>query len=1075
MRSKTVVPVVLILLFASAASAQLTSIETWGGSYGVTFQCNGTPINDAGTMYVLLVRKSDGDLFLLSLSDVSVIESDCSVSSKVNVAGGGGVTISGNTITSTENSSLTFTATIDGTNMTGMISEEDLTGSFDLQRMSTEIGPLTGEYAGTYTLGAPCSGGGRAELQGNLAVSLFHGSMRVAGISMYDLPGIDTEGCTAGVFGPLTIPLAGTVTGSSFEGYIGSELFLSFSGTAVDSMLSGTITSQVVTSGESTGTFTLTRTSGAPPPTIESFLASPTVTRPGQPVVLLWSTSNATSVTIDPGLGSQLPDGAVTVTPAATTTYTLSATGESGTATRQVTVAVIDTPEVVLTALPQPMVQGTGAAGATTEFVLTNLGGTASSVSLGRQGDFFTQSPESFTLEPGQSQRVMITGLAQNTGSFHGFSMPSGPGIPSGLVVPVELLSVPAPTGPTAAEPEMVRVDVIGAFGSNPTGTATFRNTGQAKIQGILTSTVPWLIPESGLIEIEPGETVTVSFAIERGNRPANAELGSVEGKLLLVFRSGASGKNAAPRDGAATSSSLVTVVDTSSPPVEEAAIPQLGAGEVALFVPGAGHVQGGSGLFFSDISLINLSGQQTLNNIDLYYTPTTPGASSLKTSLGGLAAGTPVALADVVRTVFGSESTLGSLQIRAPNIGQLAVNANILLRTRDENERTFGNTIPALRSDRSVAAGGSFYLTGLKRTSTSHTNLFIQETSGGVITVDLAYYDEAGTKLGERTGVQVGPFQLVGLFESDANPVLPLGAVSAVITSRGESTGRFAAYATPVDRVSGDSWSLVDWNTQSAFSGDEEMVIPVAGALRGANNLNFRTDVAVINREGTEGSGILRYIPRPEENLPPMDRTITLGAQQSAVLEDVTTTLFGLDPTNFTLGFMKFLPQSGSMTVTSRNFATQGEDPGTFGTGVATEASASSLRLGDVRRIGGIRDSAEDAIGAGVPGTFRSNFGLMETSGVAPVTVRVTVHFSYSTGSLAVSRGTASKEYTLQPNQFIQRSRVSREILGPSRDDYGDFDNLQVDFAVVGGNGAAAMWVSSVENDTGDSILRTR
>jgi hypothetical protein len=91
----------------------------------------------------------------------------------------------------------------------------------------------------------------------------------------------------------------------------------------------------------------------------------------------------------------------------------------------------------------------------------------------------------------------------------------------------------------------------------------------------------------------------------------------------------------------------------------------------------------------------------------------------------------------------------------------------------------------------------------------------------------------------------------------------------------------------------------------------------------------------------------------------------------------------------------------------------------------------------------------------------------------VAPVTVRVTVHYSFSGGTKAVARGSGSREYTLQPNAFLQLSRVSREVLGATRDDFGDFDNLQVDFAVVAGDGAAAVYVSSVENDTGDSILR--
>ncbi|MDX1583587.1 MAG: hypothetical protein R3338_08310, partial [Thermoanaerobaculia bacterium] len=751
----------------------------------------------------------------------------------------------------------------------------------------------------------------------------------------------------------------------------------------------------------------------APLPAILNFDSSPQTIRSGESTTLLWSTRDADGVVIDGGVGSQPPNGSAVVTPSQTTTYALTASGDGGSTTAQVTVRVITTPEVIVAALPEPMVQGTSSGGATASYVLKNVGGASTSISLSQQGDFFGQSPTSFTLEPGQSQRITLTGLQRDTGSFRGASIPSGSGLPSGTSIAVRLLSVPTPSGPTAAEPEAKRIDVVAPPGTNPTGSAVFRNTGEAKIQASAVSTVPWLLPPDELIEVDPGQSVTIPFGIDRTLRSTENEIGSTEGKLALVFRDGPSGKGAiSARNGAAASSSLVTVVDTSAPEAVPGEIPPLSPGEVALFIPGAGHVEGGPGLFFSDIALVNLKGSRTLNDIDLYYTPI--GSTETKTTtLSQLATGTPVQMADIVRTVFNAESTLGTLQIRAPDVDDLSVNANILLRKRTGEQKTYGNTIPALRSDRSVEPGGSVWITGLTRTETSHTNLFAQETAGGNVTVDFRFFDESGQLLGERLGIEVQPFQLAGLFFSNADPIMPLGSVSAVITSRPESTGRFAAYATPVDDVSGDSWSLVDWNAQNGFAGSENMLIPVAGALRGGGGLFFRTDLAVINRGDTPASGILRYIRRPEENAPPVDRTIELAGGESVILADVTSTLFEIDPAQINLGFMKFFPQSGAMTVTSRNFATLGDDPGTFGTGVATLPLAGSMRVGEVKRIGAVKDASLETVNNAVPGSFRSNIGIMETTGTAPVTVRVTVHFTFSTGTTAVARGTGSKEYT--------------------------------------------------------------
>jgi phospholipase C len=87
---------------------------------------------------------------------------------------------------------------------------------------------------------------------------------------------------------------------------------------------------------------------GTPPPSGGSgqvapsvtFTASPSAINTGQSATLTWTTANATSVSIDNGVGAQPVNGSVTVTPAATTTYTLTATGTGGTTTATTTVTV---------------------------------------------------------------------------------------------------------------------------------------------------------------------------------------------------------------------------------------------------------------------------------------------------------------------------------------------------------------------------------------------------------------------------------------------------------------------------------------------------------------------------------------------------------------------------------------------------------------------------------------------------------------------------------------------------------------------------------------------------------------
>src|ERR1043166_3310302 len=66
-----------------------------------------------------------------------------------------------------------------------------------------------------------------------------------------------------------------------------------------------------------------------------SFSANPDDIATGQTSTLVWNTTDATSVTIDNGVGSQPVSGSVVVQPTLTTTYTLTATGPRGRSPRQ--------------------------------------------------------------------------------------------------------------------------------------------------------------------------------------------------------------------------------------------------------------------------------------------------------------------------------------------------------------------------------------------------------------------------------------------------------------------------------------------------------------------------------------------------------------------------------------------------------------------------------------------------------------------------------------------------------------------------------------------------------------------
>jgi len=92
----------------------------------------------------------------------------------------------------------------------------------------------------------------------------------------------------------------------------------------------------------------------APPPAPPSVAlsASPASVQAGQPVTLTWSSTNATSVTLEPSVGRVAAQGSTTVRPSQSTTYTVTATGAGGSA--HASAQVIITPAPPPAAVQEP-------------------------------------------------------------------------------------------------------------------------------------------------------------------------------------------------------------------------------------------------------------------------------------------------------------------------------------------------------------------------------------------------------------------------------------------------------------------------------------------------------------------------------------------------------------------------------------------------------------------------------------------------------------------------------------------------------------------------------------------------
>jgi hypothetical protein len=709
---------------------------------------------------------------------------------------------------------------------------------------------------------------------------------------------------------------------------------------------------------------------------------------------------------------------------------------------------------LALLSQPQGMLQPAGSGGGTDSYTIANRGSVQASVALSQTGQFFTQTPSSFVIAPGATQKVTLTGTSQGPGSFSGTSTVSAGGVTQ-LRVPVTLLSAVPPSGTVRAVASQNRVDLAAAQGQNPQGSVAFRNDGSSTIQAIAVSDAPWLIPQSGVITIAPGQTVNVTFRIDRSLRPDGASSpGSIVGTLSLRFLTSASARLPFAGTGGA---SLVSVVDTTKPATSTAAIPPLEG--PAFFLTGVGHVTGGNNVvFISDVTIGNAVDAFSIGNVSLFFTPRDgSAASATQSSISTLLPNQAVSLADVVKNVYNNDQTVGTMQVRAGSIESIALAASIF--NASDPRGTFGTAIPVLRSDRSITTGQKLYLPGLVQDATHRTNFYLQETGGGAPTVRTDFLNSTGTVIGTRTDA-LEPFRMLQI----VSPA-PAGTVTAIVTQTGGS-GTVSGYATPLDSASGDTWAVTDWNTAFGSAPTGTVIIPIAGSAAGALGTFFRTDVAATNVGS--GTGNIRFTYRPTSGAEVV-RTTSLAPNRSYVVADIVKTLFNVSGDS--LGYILVDPLGRSITVTSRTYTTVAGSSATFGTAVPAIPLSTALRLGEKRVMAGLQDSSLATLSAGTPATFRTNVDMVETAG-APATVRLTLLFA---DGRSLASTVASKTYEIQPNQLFRINRITDNILGASRADYGDIRNFQLKFEVIGGAGRIVPTVSSTDNGTGDSILRVQ
>jgi hypothetical protein len=175
------------------------------------------------------------------------------------------------------------------------------------------------------------------------------------------------------------------------------------------------------------------------PPRIMTFAVDRTEIRQGESATLSWATENPNVVTIEPGIGRVTPHGIRSVSPLATTTYTLTVTGAgNATLTRAVTVTVPGTipaaaPPSATTTGPRPVPR--------TPEGRPDLTGVYGYGAAGRGAPAPGDLPATPTLKPG-AESFRVVRAPDDTGQY---AECRPPGIPQTFFVPYYVQFVQAP------------------------------------------------------------------------------------------------------------------------------------------------------------------------------------------------------------------------------------------------------------------------------------------------------------------------------------------------------------------------------------------------------------------------------------------------------------------------------------------------------------------------------------------------------------------------------------------------------------------------------------------------------
>jgi hypothetical protein len=290
------------------------------------------------------------------------------------------------------------------------------------------------------------------------------------------------------------------------------------------------------------------------------------------------------------------------------------------------------------------------------------------------------------------------------------------------------------------------------------------------------------------------------------------------------------------------------------------------------------------------------------------------------------------------------------------------------------------------------------------------------------------------------------------------------------------------------IDSHSGDIWAVTDWAQAQGFddtrpvrfavlaeepirsvrrrpirrpgAGGGDSVVEVAAADEA------RTELVVTNAGEVPALLVLRFFGSSGTAT---ETTSLIEAGRTLIFSDIAAAMGRAGAG----GQVVIEPISGRVSAAvrhMRNTTASDGDGGMIGATVPVVSDSSGMRLGQFLVVPFIEDATRAHSEERLAGTRRTDVGLMESEG-KPATVRISmrVHDGSRLASANVQR-----DFSIGPRETLYIRSISSAVIGPDRDSlFGDLKDLQLEFQVVGGEGAVTPFIVIFENGNGDARFR--